>query len=88
MRYELYFGYDGEGDNWLKAESDSLSEIAAEFFGFIEQTSCEKYARLYVWDNDADGVCAPFYTDLHPGCNERSELPQKLLAWRAKQWQA
>lgn len=87
MRYELYFGYDDSSNNWLKAESDNLSEIATEFFGLIEQTSCEKYARLYVWDNDADGVCEPFYADLHPGCNELSELPQKLLTWSAKQWQ-
>ena len=88
MRYALYFGYDGDGDNRLKAESDNLSEIAAEFFRFIEQTSCEKYARLYVWDNDTGGVCAPLYADLHPGCNSLSELPQKLLTWRAEQWQA
>lgn len=84
MRYELYFGYDGEGGNWLKAESDSLNEIAAEFFSLIERTFCEKYARLYVWDNGTGGVCEPFYADLHPGCNALSELPQKLLAWGAK----
>lgn len=81
MRYELYFGYDG--DKRLKAESDKLSAIAAEFFGFIENTFVERCTILYVWDNDADGICEPFYADLYPGYND----PQKLLTWRAKQWQ-
>lgn len=56
MRYALYFGYDGEADNQLKAESDDLSEITGEFFKLAEQAFDEQYDRVYVWDNDKDGI--------------------------------
>lgn len=54
MRYELYVGCGAEKQ--LSAESDDLSEITAKFFKLAEQEFVEHYDRLYVWDNDTNGV--------------------------------
>ena len=50
-----------------------------EFFRFVERTSFEKPAHLYIWDSETEAVYDPFCVSLHIGDNKLSELPDEVL---------
>ena len=62
-RYEVLFGYEVGGDEWLKFESDSLDEAVKFWEGYIKRTNPELSWHLYIRDNETGDVLDPYWTE-------------------------
>lgn len=69
-RYLVLFGYTpvGVGDEWVKFESDDLSEAVEFWKKYPSTTNFEKAWYLYIQDNETGEAVGDYWTDGEKTC--------------------